>query len=87
MAFKNSEIQLANGKSITLEELILKLEGQESITLNNEGYEQLQKMMVSAVSAKTTKNQIQLHAGLTVDRILSESKDNSHSYWALKHLH
>ena len=87
MAFKNSEIQLANGKSITLEELILKLEGQESITLNNEGYEQLQKMMVSAVSAKTTKNQIQLHAGLTVDRILSESKDNSYSYWALKHLH
>jgi hypothetical protein len=45
--------------------------------------------MITAVSAKTTQEgkKIQLHAGLTTDRILSENISHDLEYWSLKHLH
>lgn len=84
----DQQIELVNGEKISLKELISRLGKNESVTVSQTGYETLQMAMVTAVSAKSTQSgkKIQLHAGLTTDRILAEVKSYDTAYWALKHM-
>jgi uncharacterized protein (DUF433 family) len=51
----DSMIQLADGTQETLQNLIAKANSGETVTVSLEGYQALQKAMITAVSAKSTK--------------------------------
>ena len=85
---KHLKLKLANGTSITLEELIQKANRNETIVLQAEDYALLQSAMTTAFSVKAaSSNKVRLHSGLTVHNILHNWGINEDlEYWSLYHL-
>lgn len=83
----NTTIELIDGKKISLEELIARNKNGVTVTVSQPGYEQLQKAMITAFSAKSSKSKnIMLHSGLTLNNLLDRVEDKDSKYYALKHI-
>lgn len=83
----DTTIELIDGKKISLKELITRNNKGVTVTVSQPGYEQLQKAMITAFSAKSSKSKnIILHSGLTLSNLLDRVENKDSKYYALKHI-